>query len=97
MAEYTGFTNLRAENTISTKDVQASGKVTAKSIEATEGFKASGVSAVTTADATAAASDDGPTKAEFDAMFHAADNESDERVAKALRDAAVEAKERQKY
>ena len=37
------------------------------------------------------------TKAEFDAMFHAADNESDERVAKALRDAAVEAKERQKY
>ena len=37
------------------------------------------------------------TKAEFDAMFHAADNESDEVVAKALRDAAVEAKERQKY
>lgn len=68
MAEYTGFTNLRAENAISTKDVQASGKVTAKSIEATEGFKASGVSAVTTADATAAASDDGPTKAEFDAV-----------------------------
>ena len=37
------------------------------------------------------------TKAEFDAMFHAADNEPDEEVAKALRDAAVEAKERQKY
>jgi len=37
------------------------------------------------------------TKAEFDAMFHAADNEPNEEVAKALRDAAVEAKERQKY
>lgn len=37
------------------------------------------------------------TKAEFDAMFHAADNEPDEDVAKALRDAAVEAKDRQKY
>ena len=37
------------------------------------------------------------TRSEFDAMFHAADNETDEAVAKALRDAAVEAKERQKY
>ncbi len=37
------------------------------------------------------------TRAEFDAMFHAADNETDETVAQALRDAAVEAKERQKY
>lgn len=37
------------------------------------------------------------TKAEFDSMLHAADNETDEKVAEALRAAAVEAKERQRY
>ena len=37
------------------------------------------------------------TKAEFDNMLHAADNETDEKVAEALRAAAVEAKERQRY
>lgn len=64
----TGFTSIRAEKSVTAKDITASGDLTAKNIVATSGFKASGTAAVTAADATAAANDDGPTKAEFDAV-----------------------------
>lgn len=62
MAEYTGFTNAKFSG-----DINA-GSIKAASLEVSGTFRAKGATKVSAADATAAASDDGPTKAEFDAV-----------------------------
>lgn len=62
MPDYTGLTNARV-----TGDILA-GNVEATNLTVSGTFRAAGATKVSAADASAAASDDGPTKAEFDAV-----------------------------
>lgn len=72
MPEYTGLTNAKVTGDIVAGNVEAT-KVKATTVEAANlsvsgTFRATGATKVSAADASAAASDDGPTKAEFDAV-----------------------------
>lgn len=67
MPEYTGLTNAKVTGDIVAGTVSAN-KVEAANLTVSGTFRAAGATKVSAADASAAASDDGPTKAEFDAV-----------------------------